>query len=133
MKSYLTSEGIQMDMETKEGMKEYINQVAETNHWINNQEKRTYEDLIDGLVDNKRNLGYQSCPCRFASGKRELDRDLICPCNYAAQDIKEYFACYCNLFLSPDFYDKGINYIIVPERRPIEKENATLEYINQQK
>ncbi|MBY8986310.1 MAG: ferredoxin:thioredoxin reductase [Candidatus Lokiarchaeota archaeon] len=117
-----------MDMETKEGMRLYVSQVAEKNNWILNEEKGTFEDLIDGLVDNKINLGYQSCPCRLASGKRDLDRDLICPCDYAALDIKDYLACYCNLYMSPDFYDKGINYIIVPERRPIEKENAALEY-----
>jgi ferredoxin-thioredoxin reductase catalytic subunit len=120
-----------MDMETKEGMGQYITQVAETNNWILNGDKRPLEDLIDGLVDNKRNLGYQSCPCRLASGKRDLDRDLICPCDYAALDIKEYSACYCNLYLSPDFYKKGINYIVVPERRPLEKEKAAIEYFNQ--
>ncbi|MHA2039233.1 MAG: ferredoxin-thioredoxin reductase catalytic domain-containing protein [Promethearchaeota archaeon] len=120
-------------METKEGMRKYISQVAETNNWILNGEKRTLEDLIEGLVENKKNMGYQSCPCRLATGKRDLDRDLICPCEYAPLDIKEYFACYCNLYLSRDFYDKGINYIIVPERRPVEKENAALEYFNQTK
>jgi len=120
-----------VDMETKKGMNSYVNQVAEKNNWILNGEKRTLEDLIDGLVENKKNLGYQSCPCRLASGKRDLDRDLICPCDYAALDIKEYYACYCNLYLSPDFYKKGINYIIVPERRPIEREKAAQEYFNQ--
>ena len=120
-----------MDMETKEGMGQYITQVAEKNNWILNGDNRTLEDLIDGLVENKKNLGYQSCPCRLASGKRDLDRDLICPCDYAASDIKEYLACYCNLYLSPDFYKKGINYIVVPERRPIEKEKAALDYFNQ--
>jgi len=120
-----------MDMETKEGMGQYITQVAEKNNWILNGDNRPLEDLIDGLVDNKKNLGYQSCPCRLASGKRDLDRDLICPCDYAASDIKDYLACYCNLYLSPDFYKKGINYIVVPERRPIEKEKAALDYFNQ--
>jgi ferredoxin-thioredoxin reductase catalytic subunit len=133
MKNYLGSEGIRVDMETKEGMRIYINQVAEKNKWIVNREDSTLKELIEGLVDNKKNMGYQSCPCRLASGKRDLDRDLICPCDYATLDIKEYYACYCNLYLSPNFYDKGINYIIVPERRPIEKENAAIEYFKQTK
>ncbi|MFX1375654.1 MAG: ferredoxin-thioredoxin reductase catalytic domain-containing protein [Promethearchaeota archaeon] len=120
-------------MESKEGMNSYVNQVAKKNNWILNQEKRTLSDLIDGLVENKKSLGYQSCPCRLASGVRDLDRDLICPCDYAAQDIKEFFACYCNLYLSSDFYNKSVDYIIVPERRPIEKEKAVLEFINQNK
>jgi ferredoxin-thioredoxin reductase catalytic chain len=120
-------------METKDGMRKYVKQVAETQKWILNKDKKTFDDLIDGLVDNKLNLGYQSCPCRLASGKRELDRDLICPCNYAPEDIKEYGACYCNLYMSPEFYKKGVDYINVPERRPIDKEKAAMEYIDQAK
>lgn len=117
-------------METKEGMKKYVKQVAEKNTWILNKDQQTFNDLIDGLVDNKKSYGYQSCPCRLASGKRDLDRDLICPCDYAPPDIKEFGACYCNLYLSSDFYDKNVDFIAVPERRPVDKENAVLEYIN---
>ncbi|MFX1570762.1 MAG: ferredoxin-thioredoxin reductase catalytic domain-containing protein [Promethearchaeota archaeon] len=118
-----------MDMETKEGMKKYVEQVSEKNNWILNMDSNTFNNLIDGLVDNKRNLGYQSCPCRLASGNRELDRDLICPCNYAFQDIKEYGACYCNLYMREDFYETiKKDYILVPERRPAEKEKAVLDF-----
>lgn len=122
-----------MDMETKEGMKKYVKQVAEKNVWILNKDQQTFNDLIEGLVDNKKSYGYQSCPCRLASGKRDLDRDLICPCDYAPPDIKEYSACYCNLYLSPDFYEKNVDFIAVPERRPVDKENAVMEYINNNK
>ena len=70
----------------------------------------------------------------FASlWSRDLDRDLICPCDYAPPDIKEYGACYCNLYLSSDFYEKNVDFIVVPERRPVDKENAMLEYINNNK
>lgn len=123
-----------MDMKTKEGMLQYCKQVAETNGWILNKDQNTLDDLIDGLVDNKINLGYQSCPCRLACGKRELDRDLICPCDYAQQDVPEFGACYCNLYMRADYYKSiGKEYVLVPERRPLEKENAALEYINEQK
>ena len=118
-----------MDMETKEGMMKYSNKVCETNNWILNKDIETLNNLIDGLVDNKKNYGYQSCPCRLASSNRDLDRDLICPCDYASSDIKEYGACYCNLYLRPDFYETvGKDFILVPERRPPEKEKAVLEY-----
>ncbi|MFW9940648.1 MAG: ferredoxin-thioredoxin reductase catalytic domain-containing protein [Candidatus Thorarchaeota archaeon] len=122
-----------MDMETKDGMKEYVKQVAQKNSWILNKNQKTFNDLIDGLVDNKRSYGYQSCPCRLASGKRDLDRDLICPCDYAPPDVQEYGACYCNLYLSSDFYEKNVDFITVPERRPVDKENAVMEYINNNK
>ncbi len=122
-----------MDMETKDGMLQYCKQVAEKNGWILNKDQKTLNDLIDGLVENKKNLGYQSCPCRLACGNRELDRDLICPCDYAQKDVPEFGACYCNLYMRKDYYESiGKEYINVPERRPVEKENAALEYINQQ-
>ena len=42
-----------MDMETKEGMKKYVEQVSEKNNWILNMDSNTFNNLIDGLVDNK--------------------------------------------------------------------------------
>ena len=120
-----------MNMETIEGMTEYCNKVCETNNWILNKDQGTLNELIDDLVENKKNYGYQSCPCRLASGNRDLDRDLICPCDYAPLDIKEYGACYCNLYLRSDFYDEfDSDFILVPERRPPEKEEAVLEFFN---
>jgi ferredoxin-thioredoxin reductase catalytic subunit len=120
-------------METKDGMLQYCKVVAEKNGWILNKDDNTLSDLLDGLVDNKKSYGYQSCPCRLACGKRELDRDLICPCDYAQKDVPEYGACYCNLYMRPDYYET-INkpYVNVPERRTVEKEKACLDYFNQE-
>ena len=119
-----------MDMETKEGMKEYIQNICKINGYIVNKDQTTYNDLVEGLVENKKNYGYQSCPCRLATGKKELDRDLMCPCDYAPEDIEEFGACYCNLYLRSDFYDtvEG-DFLAVPERRPIEKEDAANDYL----
>lgn len=120
-----------MDMETIEGMKEYVKMVGQKNDWILNKNPDAFKDLLDGLVYNKRKYGYQSCPCRLASGNRDLDRDLICPCDYAPEDVNEFGACYCNLYLRSDFYDTfKTGYVNVPERRPIDKENAVLEHFN---
>lgn len=116
-------------METKEGMLEYCKKVCDTNNWVLNKDETTLNDLIEGLVENKKVMGYQSCPCRFASGNRDLDRDLICPCEYAPPDIKEYGTCYCNLYMSPDFYEKDVDYIVVPERRPEEKDRAAQDFV----
>jgi ferredoxin-thioredoxin reductase catalytic chain len=121
-----------MDMSTKEGMKQYVEKVSEKNNWILNMDTNTFTNLIEGLVENYQKYGYQNCPCRLASGKRDIDRDIICPCDYAPADVKEYGACYCNLFMRSDFYETlKKDYIIVPERRPLEKENAVLEYFNE--
>jgi len=123
-----------MDMETVEGMEEYVRQVCEKNKWILNKDQNTFNELIEGLVVNKKRYGYQSCPCRLASGKRDLDRDLICPCDYAPLDVKEFGACYCNLYMRSDFYETvNKEFVPVPERRPVEKEKAVLEFFNEEK
>lgn len=120
-------------MSTEEGMKEYVEQVSKKNNWILNMDSISFNNLIEGLVENFHKYGYQSCPCRLASGKRDLDRDLICPCDYASLDVKEHGACYCNLYMRKDFYETiKKDYINVPERRPVEKENAVLEFFNEQ-
>ena len=119
-----------MDMETTDGMKEYVKKVSQKNKWILNKSSKAFEDLISGLVYNKRAYGYQSCPCRLASGNRELDRDLICPCDYSFDDVKEFGTCYCNLYMRSDYYETiNSEFVIVPERRPAEKENAVINYL----
>ncbi len=117
-------------MKTTNGMSQYCKQVADKNQWLLNRDPQTFNDLIDGLTQNKVELGYQSCPCRLACGNRDLDRDLICPCDYATPDILEYGACYCNLFMRSDFYETiEDDMVIVPERRNLEKEQAARNYI----
>jgi ferredoxin-thioredoxin reductase catalytic chain len=119
-----------MDMETAEGMKEYVEMVSQKNNWILNKNPVAFKDLIDGLLHNKKINGYQSCPCRLATTNRDLDRDIICPCDYAAEDVKQFGACYCNLYLRLDYYETiNEEFVRVPERRPIEKENAVIEYL----
>ncbi|MEJ2250855.1 MAG: ferredoxin-thioredoxin reductase catalytic domain-containing protein [Candidatus Lokiarchaeota archaeon] len=124
-----------MNLNSKKGMLEYCRTVSEKNDWILQKDEQTLNDLLEGLVENKKRYGYQSCPCRMASGKRQLDRDIICPCNYALNnDVQEYGSCYCNLFMKKNFYE-GHNpgdFTQVPENRSIEKERATLDYINEQ-
>ena len=53
----------------------------------------TYE-LLEGLLANKERYGYMCCPCRLASGDRQADKDIICPCVYRDPDVAEYVACY---------------------------------------
>ena len=66
-----------------------------------------FNDLVEGLAINKERFGYRSCPCRLATGGKEKDRDIICPCQYAEPDIKEYGHCYCALYLSKEFIDQN--------------------------
>ncbi|GAG77350.1 unnamed protein product, partial [marine sediment metagenome] len=50
--------------------------------------------------------------------------------DYAPMDIEEFGACYCNLYMRQDFYEVvKADFIAVPERRPIEKEDVANEYL----
>lgn len=51
-------------------------------------------ELVRGLLTNESRYGYPACPCRFALGVREEDRDIICPCDYRDADVTEHGACY---------------------------------------
>ena len=74
--------------------------------------------LVGGLLVNLARYGYESCPCRLASGKKDEDLDIICPCDYRDQDVVEYGACYCALYVSQDVLDGKRELASIPERRP---------------
>jgi ferredoxin-thioredoxin reductase catalytic subunit len=80
------------------------------------------KDLVRGLIANIRRYGYQSCPCRLASGKKKEDLDIICPCDYRDPDINEYGTCYCALYVSRSVYKEKQPVGSIPERRPPAKE-----------
>ena len=73
--------------------------------------------LVDGLLENQRRYGYWACPCRLVAGKRGEDRDIICPCDYWEQDVAEFGACYCGLFVSEKVAQGEVKLGTVPERR----------------
>lgn len=87
--------------------------------FFNCDTKRTME-LIEGLAVNAGRYGYISCPCRLASGERDEDKDIICPCDYRDADVEEFGTCYCALFVSGEYKEKDVSRIKVPERRPPE-------------
>ena len=89
-------------------------------YYFNKDKERTFE-LLEGLLENKERYGYMVCPCRLASGEREWDKDIICPCVYREPDVEEYGSCYCNLYVSQEWNEENIPHDYVPERRPPDK------------
>ena len=51
-------------------------------------------ELVRGILVNGRRYGYWNCPCRLASGNKEDDLDIICPCDYRDPDLTDYGTCY---------------------------------------
>jgi ferredoxin-thioredoxin reductase catalytic chain len=95
---------------------------AKTYGYFLNPDYDFLQDLLDGLKRNEERYGYPSCPCRVASGNIELDRDIICPCDYRDPDVAEYGACFCALYVRKDLYEGKTPINPIPERRPPEKQ-----------
>lgn len=98
---------------------------AAKGYFFNPDEAMTM-DLLAGLLVNKERYGYTICPCRLASGKFELDKDVVCPCVYRDPDVAEYGACFCGLYVSAAVRDGQAPLPTVPERRPVDKILAAL-------
>ncbi len=100
---------------------EMLRKVQEPKGYFFNKNTDAVFDLLKALLVNKERYGYMCCPCRLASGIKEHDSDIICPCAYRAADVEEYGSCYCNLYVSQAWNEDRIQKIYVPERRPPEK------------
>ena len=98
-----------------------LKRLQEPKGYLFNKDVDRTLDLMEGLIINKQRYGYMCCPCRIASGDREYDKDIICPCIYRVPDVKEYGSCYCNLYVSAEWNEGTIPHPYVPERRPPEK------------
>jgi ferredoxin-thioredoxin reductase catalytic chain len=101
-----------------------LNREAEESGYLLNPDVEHTRELVRGLLINEKRYGYWACPCRLASGDKAEDLDIICPCDYRDQDIEEYGACYCGLYVSESVFEgeKGVEPI--PERRPSVEERT---------
>jgi ferredoxin-thioredoxin reductase catalytic subunit len=109
-------------MITLEKVRQRAESDAKTYGYHLNPDQKFLTDLLEGLKQNEERYGYPSCPCRLASGKFEIDRDIICPCDYRDPDVEEYGACYCALYVRKDVFEGKTPLLPVPERRPLEKQ-----------
>jgi ferredoxin-thioredoxin reductase catalytic subunit len=101
---------------------ERLNTEAESGGYHLNPDVSMTRELVKGLMVNEKRYGYPACPCRLASGQKEADLDIICPCDYRDPDLDEYGACYCSLYVSREVLDGRKKVGPIPERRsPPEK------------
>ncbi len=104
-----------------EKLYEMLKQAQEPKGYYFNEDRNRVFELLEALINNKERYGYMACPCRLASGNREHDRDIICPCVYREPDVEEYGSCYCNLYVSENWNRDKIPHEYIPERRSPEK------------
>ncbi len=107
-----------MDLEK---LREMLKKVQEPKGYFFSKDEERVTELLEALITNKDRYGYMVCPCRLASGDREQDKDIICPCVYRTPDVEAYGSCYCNLYVSEEWNKNQDPHDYVPERRPPEK------------
>lgn len=106
-----------MDKDKVEKLFKKIDRDAEESGYHLNPDTPFTKSLIEGLLVNQERYGYQACPCRLASGNKEEDLDIICPCDYRDPDLDEYGACYCALYVDEDILKGEKKAGAIPERR----------------
>jgi len=89
--------------ETIEKTRDWLMREAKSHGYIINPDKQVVEEILTGLAVNEKRYGYKACPCRLATGKYQLDCDIICPCSYCFMDVEKNGRCYCSLFVSDRF------------------------------
>ena len=103
-----------------------LDKQAESAGYHLNPDVEFTKDLVKNLLINGKRYGYWACPCRLASGKKEEDLDIICPCDYRDPDLTEFGACYCALYVSQEIKDGKKDPESIPERRPTKDERKKL-------
>ncbi len=111
-------DGISVTQEDVERAYARYKKDAESGGYHLNPDIEFTKGLIQGLLVNEKRYGYPSCPCRLASGNKEEDLDIICPCDYRDPDVMEHGACYCALYVSQPVLDGTQELKSIPERRP---------------
>ena len=100
---------------------EILRKAQEPKGYYFNKDRAYVLELLSALILNKDRYGYMACPCRLASGDRNTDRDILCPCVYRDPDVQEYGSCYCGLYVSKEWNEGKVEEEYIPERRPPEK------------
>ena len=85
--------------ETVDSLCQSLNRQAEDSGYHLNPDTEFTRKLVRGLLVNEERYGYWACPCRLASGNKEKDLDIICPCDYRDPDLAQYDQCYCALYV----------------------------------
>lgn len=104
---------------------EKLDKEAERSGYHLNPNREFTLGLMEGLLANEARYGYQACPCRLASGVREEDLDIVCPCDYRDPDLSDFGTCYCALYVSREVKEGRKKLTRIRDRRPADRPAAS--------
>jgi ferredoxin-thioredoxin reductase catalytic chain len=114
------NEEITIPTEKVDALYERLDREAEASGYHLNPDREVTWDLVKGLLINEQRYGYWACPCRLATGDKQKDLDIICPCDYRDPDLVDWGSCYCSLYVSDEILRGEQEAQPIPERRPPE-------------
>jgi ferredoxin-thioredoxin reductase catalytic chain len=85
-------------MKEEELIKKY-EEYAKENGFKLNPNAKVVEGIVKGLLVREEKFGERYCPCRRATGDKEEDKKIICPCIYHKEEIEKDGQCQCSLFI----------------------------------
>ncbi|MDO9334619.1 MAG: ferredoxin-thioredoxin reductase catalytic domain-containing protein [Dehalococcoidales bacterium] len=88
------SEQFSVTQEAINRLYEQLKKEAESGGYHLNSDVEFTKELVRGLLINEKRYGYRACPCRLASGNKNDDLDIICPCDYRDLDLTDFDTCY---------------------------------------
>ena len=84
----------------KEELRKVYEKFTEGNDFVLNPDSNHVDMVIDGVLVNEKKFGLKLCPCRLRDETKERDLELICPCNFKAQEVwTKEGRCWCGLFV----------------------------------
>lgn len=112
------SDGVGVSAEEVNKLYQRLKKDAEAYGYHLNPDVEFTKKLVESLLVNERRYSYWACPCRLASGNKEEDLDIVCPCDYRDADLNDYGACFCALYVSEEVLKGEKKVESIPERRP---------------
>ena len=116
------SEDAIISLERVNALNERLALEAEASGYHLNPDREFTLELAEGLLMNEERYGYRACPCRLATGDKDEDLDIICPCDYRDADLTEWGVCYCALYVSDEILQERRQVQPIPDRRPPEEQ-----------
>ena len=92
--------GKEQEKKIQENIRSWAEEYAVENNWVLNSDETQLNAVIRGLARNKIRHGERYCPCRIRSGDPNIDREIICPCIYHKDEVKNDGNCHCYLFFN---------------------------------
>ncbi len=76
----------------------WMEKYCEQKNYVINPSWMMATNLKSNLCEMEATFGKRYCPCFEPSGDKELDKKMMCPCEFVEDEIKEYGTCHCALF-----------------------------------